>query len=139
MTILERLAQLEAEDAGVYFSTPCTENEIALTCEQSQIRFGQNLPEDYIELLRISNGIQINNAVIESANLLIESNSELRASNPEYVDYLVFGYQGNMEHYVLNHAKKAFQTVNFFSVTDVFASYASFDELLSSIANAQLC
>jgi hypothetical protein len=139
MTILAKLAQLERNDAGVYFSTPCSEAEIALTREQSQVLLGHNLPEGYIELLRMSNGVQINNAVIESASAVIELNTELRATNQEYVGYLVLGYQGNMEHYVFNHARKTFQTVNFFSVGEVFETYVSFNELLSGIINAQVC
>lgn len=139
MTILPKLAQLEKDDAGVYFSAPCTEAEIALSVEQSQALLGHNLPEGYVELLRMSNGVQIDNAVIESASAVIELNTELRATNPEYAGYLVLGYQGNMEHYVFNHSKTTFQTVNFFSVGDVFETYASFNELLSGIVNAQVC
>lgn len=138
MTIITRLTQLEKDDASVYFSTPCTEAEITLSLEQSQVLLGHNLPESYVELLRMSNGVQINNAVIESASAVIELNTALRATNPEYAGYLVLGYQGNMEHYVFNHAKKAFQTVNFFSVGDVFETYASFNELLSGIVKAQV-
>jgi hypothetical protein len=56
----------------------------------------------------------------------------------KYADYIVLGYQGNLDHYVLNKRQGKYQAVNFFSPDEVFESYGSFYELLSDIVKHQL-
>lgn len=95
--------------------------------------FGFVIPQSFIRLLKISNGIQIDGVFFKEAENLIAENLDLES--PEAI---VLGNSGNVEAYIFDLRDGKFHTVNIFDFEEKFESYATFEAMLLAIIEVQM-
>lgn len=135
--IYDRLRAASNADQAVYLKQPC---DLAILAQLRE-RVRSELVTDaewYVPLLQVSNGIQIDNAILYDADEFIATNEERRADDPAMRQYLVFGSSGNMDQYVYEAARSSepFIVANFFDVRDVSESYPTLEVLLAALLDA---
>jgi hypothetical protein len=125
--------------AAVYLRLPCAATTLESFNNRLQSKLGEKSAEWYLSLLRLTDGLQIDNSFFESAHDFIEINLEHRAMDPVFSRYLIFGHSGNVDKYVYDkeRAEQRFCAVGFYSVEDVYEEYSSIEELLVSLLNAE--
>jgi hypothetical protein len=125
--------------AAVYLQQPCDAASLESFNTRLQSELGEKSAEWYLRLLRLTDGLQIDNSFFESAHDFIEINREYRAMDPAFHRYLIFGHNGNVDTYVYDkgRAEQRFCAVGFYSVEDVYEAYSSIEELLVSLLNAE--
>lgn len=142
--VYERLkARADDESSSVYLEEPVTA-ERWTDCEQ---KAGAELGWDglvwYRSLLEASNGVQIDNAILESAESLITTNLDYRAGHPERQRFLVFGSSGNVDAFVYDReaVEDPFLVANFYGdfarADEVSERYASLESLLSALLHRE--
>jgi hypothetical protein len=94
---------------------PCPEAEIGRLRRSARERLGTDLPERYLDLLRITNGLEENGVTVygnqEARNVasdvigreltmpgLIEENETMRLDRPNYIHLIVFAYSALYVH-----------------------------------------
>jgi hypothetical protein len=90
------------------------------------------VPDAYVALLRIANGIQIQGAFFKEAENLVPENLDI--NHPEII---VLGNSGNMAYYVFDKRDKRFHTINLGFPDERFESYDSFEEMLIGVMKEQ--
>lgn len=125
--------------AAVYLRQPCDATVLESFNNQLQNKLGEKSAEWYLSLLRVTDGLQIDNSIFESAHDFIETNLEHRALDSTFNRYLIFGHNGNVDMYVYDkeRVEQRFCVVGFYSVEDVYEVYFSIEELLTSLLNAE--
>ena len=145
--LLEQI-QVKLQKRQIVPQPPCSEQQIARLCEQALTELGDELPAAYLELLRLSNGLDWNGlhffaaettqtrghrtGVIEGfvpANLGYRDVEELR-------DFLIFGVSG-MEIYVYDKKNRDYRVLDSVSL-DTYESYADFDSLMTEVLGKRL-
>lgn len=124
--------------AAVYLRQPCDAAGLERFNHRLQSELGESA-DWYVSLLRLTNGLQIDNSIFESARNFIETNLEQRAMDPVLSRYLIFGHSGNVDLYVYDKERREqrFCAVNFFSVEEVYEAYNSLEELLVRLLNTE--
>jgi hypothetical protein len=109
-------------------------SEAAIQSMQKDARrdLGEPVPEEYLSLLRITNGLQINGAYFKEAENLVLENLDL--SFPEII---VLGNDGNMAQYVFDKRDRRFHTINMGFPDEKFESFDTFDEMLLAVMREQ--
>jgi hypothetical protein len=125
--------------AAVYLRRPCDATSLENFNRRLQSKLGEKSAEWYLNLLRLTDGLQIDNSLFESADDFIETNLEHRAMNAVFNRYLIFGHSGNVDMYVYDkeQAEQQFCVVGFYSVQDVYQEYFSIEDLLVSLLDAE--
>lgn len=129
---------------------PATEEQIALLVERVRDELGAELPAEYLDLLRVVNGILWENLYFYSSEQttsandpeytiagFIEANAENRGEMDVFEGWLVFGYSGNMDTYVQELETGKFQILDQISLS-VTKSFDTFDEFLESLLEYNL-
>jgi hypothetical protein len=126
--------------AAVYLRQPCDAAGLESFNHRLQGKLGEATAEWYLSLLRLTNGLQINNSFFESADDFIEINLEHRAMDAIFNRYLIFGHSGNIDLYVYDkkRTERQFCVVGFYSVQDIYEEYFNIEELLAKLLNAEL-
>jgi hypothetical protein len=136
-------AQIEAASrsgvAAVYLQQPCDAHSLERFTTRVQSELGETSAEWYMRLLRLTDGLQIDNSFLESAHDFIATNLEYRAIDPAFHRYLIFGHSGTVDMYVYDkeRAEQRFCAVGFYNVEDVYEAYTSIEELLIRLLNAE--
>ena len=93
---------------------------------------GGSVPEGYVNLLRATNGVQINGAYFKEAENLVLENLDL--GRPEV---MVLGTDGGMAEYIFDTRDRRFHTINMGFPDERFASFDTFEELLLAVLKEQ--
>jgi len=125
------LARLGAEGA-VYLAPKADEVSIRRMQEAARRDLHEQVPEAYVEFLRIANGAQINGAYFKEAENLVQENLDIR--HPEII---VLGNDGNTAYYVFDKRDRRFHTINLGYPDERFGSYDNFQEMLTDIMKEQ--
>jgi hypothetical protein len=129
MDVLETLARLGADPANaVYLQAPATEAAIESMQSDARRDLGEAVPESYVRLLRLTNGVQINGAYFKKAEHLVLEN--LDVPRPEII---VLGNSGNVEEYVFDRRDRRFHIINMGYPDEQLESFATFEELLVKV------
>ena len=111
---LERVAS-KADELGVYLKPPLPEGELSGTAERIRRELGLMIPEDYLRLLRVTNGVVTQRGYLSPLREIGEQNAviwfmrstsgtnaqghfEIRyepLTTPRTPTYLLLGYDGN--------------------------------------------
>jgi len=81
--------------AAVYLRQPCDAISLESFNHRLQSELGEKSGEWYLSLLGLTDGLQIDNSLFESAHDFIETNLEHRAMDPVFNRYLIFGHSGD--------------------------------------------
>jgi hypothetical protein len=93
---------------------------------------GESVPDAYVALLRITNGVQINGAYFEDAENLVPTNLDVPRA-----EIVVLGHEGNMEQYVFDKRDRRFHTINMGFPDERFESFDTFEEMLLRVIEEQ--
>jgi len=118
--------------SGVYVRSAAGEEAIRRMQEVALRDLCESIPDEYIALLRITNGVQINGAHFKSSEHLVPEN--LDVPRPEII---VLGTEGNIAEFVFDRRDRRFHTINMGFPDERFASYGSFAELLAAVLQEQ--
>jgi hypothetical protein len=127
---------------------PCSEQQIERLREQARTELGDEVPEAYLDFLRLTDGLDWNGveffaadrtqtrgrrtAVIEGfvlANLGYRDVEEMR-------EFLVFGFSG-MDTYVYDKRNRDYRIQDSVSM-DTYETYADFDSLMTEVLRSRL-
>jgi SMI1 / KNR4 family (SUKH-1) len=128
---LPTLIRLGAERA-VYLAPKASEAAIRRMQAAAKRDLGEPVPDSYVALLRIANGMQIQGAVFKEAENLVPENLDI--NHPEVI---VLGNDGNMAYYVFDKRDRRFHTINLGFPDERFESYDSFEEMLIGVLKEQ--
>jgi hypothetical protein len=99
--VYERIEEVSRSAvAAVYLRQPCDATSLESFNHRLQSKLGEKSAEWYLSLLRLTDGLQIDNSFFEPAADFIETNLEHRAMDPVFNRYLIFGHNGNVDMYV---------------------------------------
>jgi hypothetical protein len=118
--------------SGVYVKRGCGEDALRKLQAAARQHLGEEVPESYIRLLRLTNGLQINGAYFKEAENLVLEN--LDVTHPEII---VLGNSGNVVEYVFDKRDRRFHTINMGFPDERFASFQTFEEMLSTVLTEQ--
>lgn len=118
--------------SGVYLNAAADEHAIHEMQAAAQRDLGDQIPEGYVALLRVTNGVQINGAYLKTAEHLVPEN--LDVLRPEVI---VLGLEGNMAEFVFDRRDRQFHIINLGFPDERFASFETFDELLATVLREQ--
>ncbi len=131
--ILATLVELgQCPLSGVYLREGATEAAIGTLQTEVQRELGQPLPEEYAALLRLTNGLQINNVLFKKAEELVPENLELFRPG-----ILILGREGNTAELVFDGRDRRFHIVNLGSPDERFSSFDSLAGLLAEVLREQ--
>jgi hypothetical protein len=125
--VLAELLGKRAED-GVYLREPADEVAVEQMQAAAVRDLGRPVPEEYERLLRVTNGVQINNAYFKSAEGLVPEN--LDVPMPEVI---VLGNAGNVDHYVYDPRDQLFAAINMGFPDERYATFVTFADLLVEV------
>jgi len=127
------LVRLGADESkAVYLRPGADDAAIARMQEAAQRDLGEPVPEGYVALLRITNGMQIMNTGFKEADHLVLEN--LDVPHPEII---VLGSEGNMAEFVFDRRDRRFHTINMGYPDERIDSFATFEELLITVMREQ--
>lgn len=131
--VLQRLVELGADPAkGVYLQRPASEAGIAQLRTNAMALLGASVPDGYIRLLRVTNGVQIDNAMFKAAEHLVPEN--LDVFSPAVI---VLGSAGNLEAFVYDRRDGRFHIIAMGFPDERIASFDTFDALLEAVMREQ--
>lgn len=130
---LMTLARLGGDPTGSVYLQPAAD-EAAICRMQTAARrdLGEPVPDEYVALLRVTNGVQINGVYFKSAEHLVPEN--LDVPRPEVI---ILGTEGNVAEFVFDRRDRRFHTINMGFPNERFASFGSFAELLADVLREQ--
>lgn len=132
-SVYDTLARLGADpERAVYLRPGAGEIAIVNLQRDARTRLGEQVPESFVRLLRLTNGAQINGAFFKEAENLVLEN--LDVARP---DVIVLGNAGNVDEYVFDRRDGHFHIVTFGFEDERLASFRTFEELLVRIFSAQ--
>lgn len=118
--------------SGVYLRPPCDEATLEHLQTAARRDLDEEVPQSFLRLLRITNGVQINGAYFKEAEILVPENLDL--SWPEVI---VLGTEGNMVQYVFDRRDREYHTINMGFPDERFASFTTFDAMLLAVLQEQ--
>jgi hypothetical protein len=138
-----RLQQYEAVP-----QPPCSEQQIERLREQARAELGDEIPEGYLDFLRLSNGLDWNGVEFFAAETtqarghrtgtiagFVRANLEYRDVD-EMGDFLVFGFSG-MDTYVYDKRNRDYRVQDSVS-RDTYETYPDFDSLMTEVLRSRL-
>jgi len=131
--VFELLVHLGSDQKkAVYLRPGCAEDAIERLQRDAQGNLGETIPDSYIRLLRLTNGIQINGAYFKKAENLVAENLDV-----PYDEAIVLGDEGSLAEYVFDKRDRQFHTINLGFPDERFESYATFEEMLWGVLREQ--
>jgi hypothetical protein len=119
---------------AVYLRPGCDSSAIAQMQTAARRELGEDVPDGFVRLLTITNGLQINGAYFKEAENLVLEN--LDVPHPEII---VLGSEGNMAEYVFDKRDRRFHIINMGFPDERFTSFDSFEEMLLGVMKEQQC
>lgn len=131
--VFETLQRLGTDPvSGVDLSEPASEEALERLQADARGQLGEEIPAAFLALLRITNGLQVNNAYFKKAEVLVLEN--LDVPRPQVI---VLGDQGNVEEYVFDRRDRRFHMINMGFPDERFESFDTFEELLLTVMTHQ--
>jgi hypothetical protein len=132
-SVYDTLARLGAEPGrAVYLRPPAGEAAILNLQRDARARLGEEVPESFVRLLRLTNGTQINGAFFKEAENLVLENLDVPRR-----DVIVLGNAGNVDEYVFDTRDRHFHIVTLGFEGERMASFRTFEELLLRVLRDQ--
>ena len=132
--VFDRLVQLgSVPESGVYLRSACDDTVIKQLQSDAQRSLGEEVPESYTDLLRITNGVQINGAYFKEAENLVPENLDV-----PYSTSIVLGNEGNVAEYVFDKRDRKFHSIAMGFPDEKLAAFSTFEEMLLVILKEQL-
>lgn len=117
---------------SVHLPPKASEEAIRLMQTAAKRELGETVPDSYVSLLRIANGIQIQGAYFKEAENLVAENLDI-----DHPEVIVLGNDGNMANYVFDKRDRRFHTINLGYPDERFQSYDSLEEMLIGVLKEQ--
>jgi Gamma-glutamyl cyclotransferase, AIG2-like len=131
--IYDTLARLGTDpERAVYLRPGAGETAILNLQRDARTRLGEQVPESFVRLLRLTNGVQINGAFFKEAENLVLENLDVPRPN-----VIVLGNAGNVDEYVFDTREHDFHIVTLGSANERMASFRTFEELLLRVFRDQ--
>ena len=118
--------------SGVHLQPGADEAAIRRMQAAARRDLGEPVPDEYVALLRVTNGVQINCAYFKSAEHLVPENLDAPR-----LEVIVLGNEGTMAEFVFDRRGQRFHTINMGFPDERFASFGSFAELLTTVMREQ--
>ena len=117
---------------GIYLKPGCDDIMIDRLQSEAIKKLGEEIPPAYIRLLKITNGVQINNAYFKEAEHLVPEN--LDVPRPQII---VLGNEGNVAECVFDRRDRRFHVINMGYLDERHASFRTFEELLLEVMKSE--
>jgi gamma-glutamylcyclotransferase (GGCT)/AIG2-like uncharacterized protein YtfP len=128
-SVYETLSRLGADsEKAVYLKPGASEAAIDTLQREARKDLGEEVPESFVRLLRLTNGAQINGAFFKEAENLVLENLDVPRPN-----VIVLGNAGNVDWYVFDKRDRRFHVTNFGFEDERLYSFHTFEELLLSV------
>jgi hypothetical protein len=130
--VVEQLIRLgRSELSGVHLRLPAAEAAIQQLQSDASRKLGEEIPQSFITLLRVTNGLQINCAYFKEAEHIVLDNLDLFEKN------VIFLGNDSLAQYVFDKRDKRFHTINMGFPDERFASYDTLEEMLAAVLKEQ--
>jgi hypothetical protein len=129
--VVARLRALKDASKSVFFSPPCSDDEIQSIGGWLRSSAGISLPVEYEYVLRCSNGLQIENDFILDASNFRLQNEELHA-HARFQSYVLLGHEGNVACWAHDASLDRFVISGGSAPDKVIEEYSSFAALLTA-------
>ncbi len=120
------------EDDALYLESKATAAEVKACAEAIAQQLKLTLPSEYAELLKHSNGLQMNNAYLWGTLDLLERNQELAMASK---GWLILGDQGSLDLYAYSPQDHLYAVLDF--TGDVVEEYVTLEKLIQAMMEAQ--
>ncbi len=114
------------------FKEPLTEDEIEKFSNESLTILNYIPCDEYIEMLRLTNGFEWNGIIIYSCKSFLLENIQLREIKDDYKNFIVFGSSGSTETYTYKHGNESYNIANTFGL-GAFETFKTFGELVEGV------
>ncbi len=121
--------KIYTDKEGVYLEESCASEKIDEIQALLSKKGASELASEFCPFLALTNGVQIENAVLYSDEELLD---RLDDSN-----YLEIGHAGNMDAFIYNEVTKKYNITNFYHKDEVFESFESLSALINRILEVQ--
>lgn len=133
LSILQTVLALADQPAsGVYTDPPASEPALRAMQAAARGRLGEPVPDQYVALLRLTNGLWVENTVFKSAAHLVPEN--LDVLRPEVI---ALGHEGNTAEFVFDRRDRRYHIIIPGHVNERFASFDRLDDLLARVLEEQ--
>ncbi len=122
----------KSDASGVYLRPPADEDAIAAMQAAAARELGEALPDSYLALLRMTDGVQINGAYFKEAQNLVAENLDMPRNG-----IIVLGNDGNTAEYVFDKRDRRYYTITRGTQDERLASFGKFDEMLLAVMKEQ--
>jgi hypothetical protein len=130
--LLATLVELARAGAPVYLKPPAAENALDQMQAAARQNLGKPVPQAYVALLRVTNGVQINGAFFKSAEDLVPDNLDA-----ERAEIIVLGTEGNVAEFVFGRGDRQFHTINMGFPDERLETFDSFADMLAMVLREQ--
>jgi hypothetical protein len=118
--------------SGVHVQQPAYDRTIRRMQSAAEQGLGEAVPAGYVELLMVTNGVQINAAYFKPSADLVPENLDVPRA-----DVIVLGNAGNVTEFVFDRRDRPFHIINMGFPNERFASFDTFAELLAVVMRGQ--
>ncbi len=112
----------------VYLQPPCEEAALIRMQTDAKRHLGEEIPESYVQFLRLTNGAQFDGAFFKKGEDLVPEN--LDAPDARVIR---LGNSGNVDDYVFDRRDRTFNVVSFGDPDSRFSSFPTFEGLLHDV------
>jgi hypothetical protein len=130
LAILSRLDR--DPGSGVHLRPACNDTTIGQLQAAAERELGEAVPESFVRLFRVTNGVQINGAFFKEAENLVLEN--LDVPRPEII---ALGNEGNMVEYVYDKRDRRFHTIVMGFPDEQLATFTDFNDMLMAVLREQ--
>jgi hypothetical protein len=118
--------------SGVHVQRPAYDRTVRRMQYAAERELGERVPDGYVELLLVTNGVQINSAYFTSAAHLVPENQDVPRS-----EVIALGNAGSVAEFVFDRRDRRFHIINMGFPDERFASFDTFAELLAAVMREQ--
>src|SRR5258706_13598790 len=93
---------------------------------------GCQVPEAFVRLVRLSNGLQINNAYLKKAEHLVPDNLD-----SQYRHAIILGDAGNVDEYIYDMQDHQFHTAPMGFPDERYATFLTLEDMILAILQQQ--
>jgi hypothetical protein len=120
------------KDSGVFLRPPATADAIQMLRANAIATWGEAVPDEFTDMLKSTNGVQINGAYFKEAENFVLENRDV--FDPRV---MVLGNSGSVDWYVFDRQDRQFHITTLGSPSDRFGTFQTFDELLNAVLYQQ--
>lgn len=129
---ISEMERLMLSGSGVYRNEHASEDDLAQLQEYVLTEFGSDLPADYTSFLRISDGLQVENALFMGAADVAALNSDAPVESMFRI-----GEAGNLDDFLFDVRTRKFVIVPIGRPSEVHSAHDTFWELLKTVRDQQ--